>query len=169
MKGLDHSVKAFTLLEITIAMLLVAVLSGFAYFALRTFTQVAQTQQVKKRDKYAFELLMSQLSTDWDKADNIAYQSNQLLFLDSVGTIQYNLEDSLILRHQYDLKTDSFFLEINTIEMEILQVADFQTELLQRFNALIKFENKEIPLALQKTYSAKQIIESTNATPHDTD
>lgn len=163
------NLRAFTLLEITVAMLLVALLSGFAYYALHTFANLSQYQQTKKRDKYSLELLLSRIEADWYLADSLAYRDNEMLFKDTIGIIQYTFEDSLILRNQYQLRTDSFMMTMNVSAIQNLHKDDFETSYLQYFKGTIFYEGKGFPIELQKEYAADQIIQHDLDRNYDTD
>jgi prepilin-type N-terminal cleavage/methylation domain-containing protein len=149
---------AFTLLEITIAMLLVAILSGFAYYAFQIFVQLSQTQQIKKREKYSLEQFIARIETDWSRADSIGYTDNVLILQDTIGQIQFSLVDTLILREQYGLRIDTFYFSLQNIQTQVLQKQEAEIGYLQSLNAEIRFEDKVIPLQLFKTYSAEQLL-----------
>lgn len=166
---INPKLQAFTLLEITIAMVLVAIIAGFAYYALNTFAHLAIDQQIKKRDKYQVELLMHRLSTDWNQAETISYDDNVLLMNDSLGAISYTFLDSLILRNQYKLRIDSFYLKIEIINTETLAKNNYDSRLIKCIHAAIHLNNKNIPIELYKEYAAYQILNSSIGIKYDTD
>lgn len=163
-----YKLQSFTLLEITIAMLLVAILSAFAYYAFQTFLNISTQEQHKKRDRYMVELFFSRMTADWANAEHIGYSEGELRIRDTVGEINYRMQDSLILREQYALQTDSFFLRLSVQEVQWLQKEGFQTPLLQNLLGFVYFKGQTIPIELTKSYSATQILNSTKANLDDT-
>lgn len=150
---------SFTLLETTIAMLLVAILGAFAYYAFGTFADLSRQEQLKKRDKYTVELLLYQLQRDWEQAESITYDNRQITLRDTLGMIRYDMTDSLILRHQYALRTDSFYVHAELPVVATVQRDSLSTDLVDGLTMNLIFEDKLIPVSLRKRYAAIQIMQ----------
>lgn len=156
----NYRVQSFTILEVTIAMLLVAIIASFAFYTLNIFVRLSQEQQIKKIKKYSLELFMHRLNVDWNQAITILYEDNyNLLSLkDSIGTINYTFSDSLILRNQYNLRTDSFFFDISILSTKNLKRNNHDTGFLYNLKGTILHNQEDIPIVLYKEYTASQII-----------
>lgn len=161
--------KSFTLLEITIAMVLLAIIAGFAFYILKTFVNLSQDQQTKKLEKYHLSLFMHRLQLDWDHAESITFWGNNLSLKDTTGIIIYQFDDVVILRHQYALRTDSFFLATQEIFTESIAKLNYSASLVNRLHLLIDNQHKIFPIDLHKNYSAKQLLDSTKSIEYDTD
>lgn len=162
-------IKAFTFVEITIAMLLVAIIAGFAYFMLNTFIQASKKQQDFKQKKYSLELLLHRLHVDWTNAESIHFDNHTLILQDSIGTIQYVFSDSLILRDQYTLRQDSFAFITQDIYTEHIDSPNEGNQLITKIHIQLAYANKLFPIELNKVYSATQLLGSTNSMKYDTD
>lgn len=152
--------KAFTLLELTIALLLVAVLSGFAYYIFNTFNRHSLLKQQQKQEQYSLDLLIHRLKIDCAQADSIGYRDQHLYFSDSLGQIDYHFSDELVLRQQYQLRTDSFHIATAHPVVQYVQKKKVTTGLVQQADITLYFKGESLPLQLQKTYSAQQIIQA---------
>lgn len=148
---------AFTLLEVTIAMLLVAILSAFAYYAFSTFTRLLSDQQVQKKDHYAFDLFRHRMKIDSYEADSIFLDQDMLRLKDSVGYINYTFLDSLILREQYALRTDSFFMSYGAPQYNYVTNGNFESDLIQSYTIPLQINGKTVPLHIYKQYSSLQL------------
>lgn len=152
-----HQLAAFTLLEVTIAMLLVAILSAFAYYAFSTFTHLLSDQQVQKKDHYSFDLFRHGMKVDSYHADSIFLDQDILRFKDSIGYIDYTFLDSLILREQYALRTDSFFMSYGSPQYEFVKKGNFESDLIQSYTIPLQIDDKTVPLHIHKHYSSLQL------------
>lgn len=152
-----HQLAAFTLLEVTIAMLLVAVLSAFAYYSFSTFNRLLSDQRVKKNDYYTFDLFRHRMKVDSYYADSIFLDQNILRIKDSAGYINYTFSDSLILREQYALRTDSFFISCGDPEYEFVKKKNHESILIQSYTIPLRLDNKNQPLHVHKNYSSQQL------------
>lgn len=151
---------AFTLLELTIALLLVSLLSGFAYYAFGTFSRHTQSRQQQKQEQYGLDLLVHRLKVDCAQSDSIGYQDLQLYFTDSTGQIRYEFTDDYILRSQYELRTDSFYIAAEAPIVQYEQQKGTLTGLVKHIDLILYFRDNTIPLNLEKTYSSQQLIQA---------
>lgn len=157
MRHYRHQLAAFTLLEVTIAMLLVAILSAFAYYAFSTFNRLLSDQQIKKRDQYSVDLFRHRIKVDSYRADSIFLDQAVLRLKDSVGYIDYTFLDSLILREQYALRTDSFLISYDIPQYDFVTSGDFESNLIQSYTIPLQIDDKTVPLHIYKQYSSLQL------------
>lgn len=159
MKNPNLKLQAFTILEITITMLIVSILSAFVYYAVQSFTHLLNEQQVKKWHQYEFDLLCHQLRWDSYQSDSIrTADEGGLSFIDSLGIIDYHFLDSTVLRTQYALRTDTFHVRAEFPAKTMALHLPEEAHLITSFELPLVLDQKQVYLPIRKVYSAKQLI-----------
>lgn len=159
-----NRLHAFTLIELTIALLLVALLSGIAYSVFSTFHGHTQQRQWQKQERYSLDLLIHRLKIDCAQADSISGSDQSIYFTDSLGQVEYTFGEQFVLRQQYRLRTDTFHIGSDTPQLEYIQKKKVRTGLVQQIDLNLYFKDRTLPIHLQKNYSSEQILEALN--PH---
>jgi prepilin-type N-terminal cleavage/methylation domain-containing protein len=115
--------KAFTLIELIIGMIIGSIVVGSCYtgysFVLKQYYNYKQTKDTINEAM----LLHTLISTDFNNARILSYKENNLqVALDSVN-IMYSFEDSFILRKESDV-IDTFYLQPKAIHFSFLKEND---------------------------------------------
>ncbi|QQT24848.1 type II secretion system protein [Sphingobacterium spiritivorum] len=154
--------KAFTLIEITIAMLIAAVVIGLCYYTFQLFMNLSHEQQQKKNEQFQAELLQHLLVRDFDHARAIYLEDERLTIQDSSGEIKYTLSANHILRNQYDLRTDTFQMKVleHKAEFEGPKLPD--PNLINRLSLQLQQEKQTWSQSLSKNYTAQQLMRIEN-------
>ncbi|TYR36312.1 type II secretion system protein [Sphingobacterium phlebotomi] len=148
--------SAFTLLEMTIAMLIAAICMGIAFYVLRTFTQMGEAQQREKQAAFGLQLFQHRMQREFLEADYVRFADNTLVLDRDIGQTRYVFLDSTVIRSQQDIPTDTLYGQpeyltveyIKNLRQEIVEVCQFE----------LQTENKRYPFVLRKVYSAENLI-----------
>lgn len=151
--------KAFTLIEITISMLLVSILSAFIYYTFTTFNALLADQQQRKMAQYEFDMLCHRIQWDGHHASSMELQNNTLRMQDSLGTIDYIFMEDQVLREQYQLRTDTFFVAVPTPVYQTRTVGMPKDNFMDSYVVSLSFQDHTVQVPLQKAYSAEQLID----------
>ena len=148
--------RAFTLLEMTVAMLIAAICMGIAFYVLSTFTRMGESQQREKQAVFMRQLFRHRLQQEFLEAAHI-YLIDQTLILDR-GDRQtaYTFLDSAVIRSQQDITTDT--LDGKIIDFQVAYVADIPQQLVQSCYFKLQTAKEQEPFVLHKTYSAEDLI-----------
>lgn len=153
-----NKLPAFTLMELTIAMLIAAVLLGLAFRVLGGFTTLFGQQQREKLKKYEQDLLPHRLRQDFFKADSILYGESELELYDSTGVVRYTFADTVVLRDQYALRTDTFRIRHEQPVIHYVQKGRTTTNKVSDMAWSIFMDEKFIPLYFSKPYAATELM-----------
>jgi len=154
-----NKLPAFTLMELTIAMLIAAVLLGLAFRVLGGFTTLFSEQQRQKTEGYEQDLLPHRLRQDFFRADSVLYGEPQLELYDSIGVIRYTFADTVVLRDQYALRTDTFRMQHELPVVYYVGRGSSSTNKVSDMVWTIVTDEKFIPLHFSKSYAATELID----------
>lgn len=149
-------VKAFTLLEITLAMLIAAVCMGIGFYVLSTFSRIGIEQQRHRQQDYLRQLFYQRMQKEALAAQRISFVDNSLIMMSSSGETRYTLLDSALVRSQQDIVTDTLFGQIQRLQVQY--VPELPQELVSSLLFELHSEAAVYPFVLQKQYSAAQLI-----------
>jgi len=154
----NSRLKAFTLIEITIAMLIAAVVIGLGYYTLQLFTRLSLEHQQQKGERFQVELLQHLLQRDFDRAQAIYLEEDVLAMLDSSGTIYYTLSLEHILRQQYNIRTDTF--DIKSVQTEGIFSGPRlpAPNLIDGLHLQLQQRGDKSTLVLRKEYTAQELM-----------
>ncbi len=150
--------KAFTLMEVTIAMVLAAISIGISFSVYRLLSKAYMDYDEKNRITAEFTRLEQRLSKDIQHTNRIFKAESGLTVTDTLGNIQYTFTPDYITRNQYDLKTDTFFIRNNDL------ITSFESEdvesgsLIDYISATLEFSGREIHVSYVKLYSAEELM-----------
>lgn len=155
-----NKLKAFTILEITLTMLIVSILASFVYYAFHTFSNMLTEQQQKKRAELDFDLFCDRIRWDSYQSDSIKIQQEYILsFQDSLGVIEYQFLDDMILRTQHAIRTDTFNIQSGLPLITEIHSGHPENNLVVAFELpLVDNDQTALPLAVTKLYSARQLM-----------
>lgn len=101
-------IPSFTLMEVTVAMLLASIVISVSYAAWSLVSHAYLTYHDKNQELLSNITLCSLLEKDFDRADRVIRTEKGVDVVDQKGVISYYFKERLVLRNQYNLQTDTF-------------------------------------------------------------
>lgn len=160
--------KAFTIIEVTITMLVAAIVIGITYMAYSIISKSYLSFNAKNKDMEIVEQLDALLKKDFINAELIKKDTGNITFTSTTDTISYQLHPNYILR--ISSITDTFKVnnegiaarfEGENIDSLSLQPRQKRIDELE-LNLFLKDE--KIPYHYHKQYSSAQLFnDTTNA------
>lgn len=155
---LTKKLPAFTLMEVTVAMLIAGIAIGITYTAFHIISVTCNNYQKKQDGVASFAILDKLLKQDFDLPGKIEKTGNGLQMQTAAGIVRYEFADNYITREQYALGIDTF--KVKPIEVSCFfennQVAAGQ--IIDQIQFKIMLEREPINLIYHKTYSAQDLI-----------
>ena len=156
--NLNRKLPGFTLMEVTIAMLIAAIAIAITFTAYRIVSG-SYFNFYKKQEKVATLTIIDKLlKQDFIKARSIVKTSDGVFFEVNNGIVTYSFKDDYILRDQFSLGIDTFKLQVKDFN------CSFESELVEegREVDLLSFKTELdgdlIPLQYLKIYSAQDLF-----------
>ncbi len=149
--------QAFTILEVTIAMLLAAITIGIAYTA---YTLVGRSYREydRKNGKVAEFVLVSKLLNKDISAARTMVRIGDGISLEDSMAITYRFFPEYILRDQYSLETDTFFVANSELVSSFEGKETVDGEITDKAGFKAVLEGKEVPMVFLKVYSAEEMF-----------
>lgn len=154
--------KAFTLMELSIAMLIAAICIGMAFYMFQFFQRLYLSQQREKQEQFSFSLFQHLLKKDMDQAQAVFYAENELQLLDSAGTIRYIFTENHIARDHYQQQTDTFNFKISAIDGLYRNASRPSPTCIDEFQVTVTYGKEEHTFILDKKYAAQQLMQIAN-------
>lgn len=155
---IKKKVPAFTLMEVTIAMLIAAIAIGITYAAYHIVSGT-YINYTRKQDRVAtFTVVDQLLKKDFLLADQIIRSADGINIQDQQGTISYQFKDTYILRYQYALQTDTFKLQVKSPGFSFENNLAEEESPVDQLSFDTQLEGETIPLVYQKIYSAQTLF-----------
>ncbi|PRY48077.1 hypothetical protein B0I27_11611 [Arcticibacter pallidicorallinus] len=155
-----YRVAAYTILEMTIAMLLAAITIGITYTAFSMIVQSYRRFDKDNEEHASFVLVDKLLQKDIQAAVLVSSTFEGIDIKDSEGSIRYIFTADYILRDQYEVSQDTFYIpnrdlralfeneEATTEGRPVDHIAFFAT-----------LKSQEFPLVYSKHYSSSELIQ----------
>lgn len=164
----SHRVKAFTIMEMTVAMLIAAVVIGITYTAYLIVIG-SYNSFTKKNNEMAVAIRLDELlRRDFSHADIILKQQDALVFKTNGQITSYEISPNFIVRTHIVTDTFQVRTELLIAGFEGLPVNnDIETDTMKSrideasFNLL--YENEKIPYHYYKQYSSVNLMQAPNA------
>jgi prepilin-type N-terminal cleavage/methylation domain-containing protein len=158
-----HRVKAFTIIEMTVAMLISAMVIAFTYTAYSILSKSYSVFINKNRDMETVIQLDRLLRKDFSKAGAIYKTENGLTLKDSSNMVSYEINENGVIRK--GIVTDTFKVQISqplaTFESRPIatSVDHSGANLIDDFSFTLLFRNEKIPYHYHKSYSSENLIQ----------
>ncbi|UIR54618.1 prepilin-type N-terminal cleavage/methylation domain-containing protein [Sphingobacterium sp. SRCM116780] len=162
----NKRLKAFTLMEISIALLISAICIGMAFYMFQFFQQLYLKQQQDKQARFAFSLLQHLIKKDLAQANAAYYAENQLQLVDSLGSIRYTFDQQHILRDHYQQHTDTFNLHLIAVEGKYIEPTPPSSTCIDQLQLRVDFEKSTHTFIFEKKYAATQLMQIAQANQH---
>ena len=165
---INKRVKAFTILEVTIAMLIAALLIGFTYTAYSIVVKSYSSFNRKNQDMAELVRLDEWLKKDFAHAETVQKDTAGIVFNSEGHHVKYRFDPDFIIRTEiksdtFKVKTDSVATSFESLPVNELGPADEQNRL-DDLDLVILFQGEKIPYHYHKQYSSVNLINrNTNA------
>lgn len=153
--------KAFTLMELSIAMLIAAICIGMAFYMFQFFQRLYLSQQREKQEQFSFSLFQHLLKR-YGPGPSSFYAENELQLLDSAGTIRYIFTENHIARDHYQQQTDTFNFKISAIDGLYRNASRPSPTCIDEFQVTVTYDKEEHTFILDKKYAAQQLMQIAN-------
>jgi|GEM_PF-414841 len=107
--------KAFTIIEVIVALLLMAIVMGIAYTVLSLVDKQSASLSSNFGTQQDYRLLQEALLQDANRAKTLYLKEGALCCANDTGTISYLFLDSAIVRQAFDLPADTFHFRIDSL------------------------------------------------------
>lgn len=152
----NRLLKAFTLLELTIATLITAVCMGIAFYVLNTFNRIGITQQQEKKETYLRQLFAQRMHKEALEAQRISLLENTLFLENGERQTRYTVVDTMVIRWQGEVATDTLKGQVTDI---VVRYMDHMPEdLVAGFAFELHTAAGVYPFILRKSYSAEELL-----------
>jgi|GEM_PF-589982 len=155
---ITNKIAAFTLMEVTVSMLIAAIAIAITYTAAHIVKVTYGDYQKKHDDVAAYGMLDKLLKQDFARQGKIVKTDNGLQVQTASGVISYEFRDDYMVREQYALATDSFKLPSKVVVCTFEKQEVTTGQPIDKFELQTILEKEEILLIYQKTYSAQDLI-----------
>jgi Tfp pilus assembly protein PilE len=158
-----HQLKAFTILEVTITMLVAGVLIGITY---TSYSIIVKSYHAftKKNDNMAVVVTLDHLlKRDFERADIILKDSDGVAMRSGSTIIQYAFTPDFIVRTS--AKTDTFKVQAQALKtvFENLPIVEIQPiaeqNRIDEIDFILIFQDEKIPCHYKKFYSSENLIQ----------
>jgi hypothetical protein len=162
-----HKINAFTIMEVTIAMLLTAIVIGITY---TVYIMVAREYNayVVKHEKLSTILQFDRnLRRDVLLSLSICPADSGIRFIKNRDTVFYEIKHDYIVRNS--LKKDTFKMDVSILNLrfegaDVSTTAGNDTTLVDEINLNIRLENTPVIYTYRKQYSSENLFKpSANA------
>jgi len=159
---MNKRIKAFTILEVTITMLLAALVIGITYSAYSIIIKSYGAFNHKNQDMAVLVRLDEWLKKDFARADIVLKDTTGIALNNADHHVKYRFDPDFIVRTE--IKSDTFKVKTDSLvtSFEALPINEFgQTDEQNRLddlNLVILFQGEKIPYHYHKQYSSVNLI-----------
>ena len=155
---IKQKIPAFTLMEVTITMLIAAVAISITYTAYRIISGTYLNYSKKQDRIAAFTLADRLLKKDFLSADHILKTTEGLNFQSSGGIISYLFRDSCLMRSQHALQTDTFKIPVTAASFTFEHAAAADDTMVDQLEYETQLEGQPTILTYRKLYSSQNLF-----------
>ena len=158
-----YRVKAFTLLEVTIAMLIAAIVIGIAYTAFSIVHKTYSAYHTKNNEMATVLRLNELLKKDFKRAGIVLKDTNGLVLKDTSNLVRYRFEEAYVIRiagiiDTFKLQTETITVGFEGVPVDVVSDTEEQNRVDDLiFNLL--FRDEKIPYHYHKQYSSADLIQ----------
>ena len=159
----NQKVKAFTIMEVTITMLITGLIIGITYTSYSIVIKSYHSFTTKNDSMAVLVSLDHVLKRDFDRADSILKDSAGITVKKNDMSIKYVFMPDFIVRNS--LKTDTFKVQTQEVmtSFDNIPIIEMQATAEQnRIDGLdftLVFQNEKIPYHYRKLYSSENLIQ----------
>lgn len=155
---LNKKIPAFTLMEVTIAMLIAAIAIGITFTAYRIVSG-SYLDFTKKQTRISTFINADRLlKQDFQRAKRIFRSADGITMEMTTGVIRYEFNNEYVLRDQFSLRTDTFKMKVNKLSFLFENEANEADQLVDQCSFETETDGQRILLYYQKLYSAQDLF-----------
>ena len=159
---MNSKVKAFTIMEITVAMLISAIVIGLAYTCFNIIYQQYHAFHERQSELMKIDQLNKVLQEDFDRAETILQNDDDIIIKNKDSQLSYRIQPEYILR--ISNTTDTF--KVNTQEVtryfegrHLTEQSDLpEDNRMDELSFTIIYHEEKIPYYYTKQYSSQDLI-----------
>lgn len=151
--------SAFTIMELTVAMLISAICLGIAFFVLNSFYKFGMVQQKERSEDLSIRHFYHLMNKEIINAEGAFFLENSIVLKRKDYVSEYIIMDSLIVRKQNETVTDTIHCQIQDIQVHFME--NINDTLFKSISLILGTKNGSVPFVFSKTYSAEQLINIT--------
>ena len=155
---IEAKINAFTIMEVTVSMLLAAISIAIAYTSYRVVSNSYQQFDTKNKNVSEFLFADKALKKDISFCSRMIRIDEGISLITTEGEIIYKFSPDYILRNQFNLRTDTLFLRSAELRSSFEQQEVFLGDLADRISFIATLEDKTISLTYKKDYSAEELF-----------
>jgi len=159
-----NSVKAFTLMEVTIAMLISAVVIGITYTSYSIVVKYYVAYAKKNTEIIGLTTIDHLLRRDFERADSIRNDTGGIAFSVGGQLVKYEFDTNFIVRKAAGI--DTFKVETKALNLFFEGVPVTEDEAagerkpVDELSFTLLYEKAEIPYHYRKKYSSENLLNS---------
>lgn len=158
---INKKVPAFTLIEVTVAMLIAAIAIAITFTAFKIVNGSYLDFNIKQNKLSHFITADKLLKKDFNLAQQIlrSEEGSGLVFKTQKGIVEYRFEDQYFTRNQFSLQTDTFKMKVDAFNCRFEGEKAQQGQLIDQLSFQLQIGGFSIPLHYQKLYSAQDLFQ----------
>lgn len=155
-KGFCTKVKAFTLIEVTVVLIISGTVMTLAMWSYSNVMKYLRTYNEQEAANQELVLFLSHFTADLENAVVITGKRGSLQLEFPEGVVSYDFYSDLILRAEYQYP-DTFFLKTLLFDYEPLPL---QKDWVERVYLTLELSGAEYPMTFYKNYSHQQLFQA---------
>lgn len=158
MKKLNQKIPAFTLIEMTIAMLIAAIAIAITFTAYRIVSGGYAGFSKKQVELADFVRLDKLLKQDFMASKRIIRSSDGVVLELDAGVIQYSIDSAFVVRDQFSLRRDTFKQVIKNVNFSFENNDSEYEQLVDQLSFESIVQAQMVPFHYYKLYSAQDLF-----------
>jgi len=159
---ISKKIPGFTIMEVTIAMLLSALVIGISYTVFSLVTRSYRTYQLKHQEMATVLRLDELLQMDFGRAEVILKDTGGIALKNSNRVIKYGFYPDYVLRRgitvdTFRVKTDSITMSFESKVLDNLKDIE-EDNRVDELAILVSLQKEKIPYYYHKIYSSVNLI-----------
>lgn len=151
--------KAFTIMELVVAMLISSIVVSIAYAGFRLVSAQLRSMEHHSGEGNRFLRLNQALQTDLDKSARVIRQEDGFVCERGDGRVRYQLTDTAIIRWLEDGRVDSFgFKGVQTSLWFEGEPQDRNGQLVDALHGQLVTSTDSLPLYITKAYDRQTLF-----------
>lgn len=167
---LNHKIQAFTIMELTIAMLISAIVIGMMYSAYAIINHSYQSFIDRNGGTATLSLLDQRLNRDISKAESISRYSHTIILKNSHDTVSYQFLPDRVIRKKaladtFKVTSENFNTSFESSPVEA-DPSQGKEERIDDLQVTLVLDGQKIPYHYHKIYSSVNLFQPLNDAIH---
>ncbi|MDB5146187.1 MAG: hypothetical protein JWQ57_207 [Mucilaginibacter sp.] len=158
-----HRVKAFTIMEVTITMLIASILMGITYTTYSIISRSYLSFNIKNKGMAELEQLDGLFKKDFDRAEIILKETGGISIKNTDRIVTYEFTPDFIVRtagiaDTFKIKTEEIMTSFEGLPVNEASSTEEQNRL-DELSFTLDYQNEKIPYYYHKQYSSVNLIQ----------